>query len=64
VDRDLEIERASTLRTALNARGSKNRTLYVMAAEKQKGEDDNIVLDRSKIDRRVLPPMRRKKYYY
>lgn len=65
MDRDLEAERTSALRASLNTRGSSTKTAYSRAVVEKpdEDEDESSARDKYKIDR-VLPPMRRKKYYY
>ena len=65
VERDLEAERTAALRASLNTRGSSTKTSYSRVVEKKEDEDEEetSARDKYKIDR-VLPPMRRKKYYY
>lgn len=65
VERDLEAERTAALRASLNTRGSSTKTSYSRVVEKKEDEDEEETSahDKYKIDR-VLPPMKRKKYYY
>lgn len=65
VERDLEAERTAALRASLNKRGSSTKTSYSRVVEKKEDgdEEETSARDKYKIDR-VLPPMRRKKYYY